>query len=49
MASKRRAITSFGLFDKYGFENCQISLLEVANVESKDALKVRERHYIESC
>lgn len=42
---KRRKVTSFILFDKYGVENCQISLLENANVGSKDELKARERFH----
>ena len=42
---KRRKVTSFTLFDKYGVENCQISLLENVNAGSKDELNVRERFH----
>jgi ribosome-interacting GTPase 1 len=38
--------TSFDLFDKYGIDNCQIVLLELVNVESKNELHQREAHYI---
>ena len=38
--------TSFDLFDKYGIENCQIVLLELVNVNSKEELHQREAHYI---
>jgi hypothetical protein len=38
--------TSFNLFEKYGVENCQIVLLEVVNVKTKDELIAREGFYI---
>jgi hypothetical protein len=37
---------SFDLFDKYGIDNCQIVLLELVNVESKNELYQREAYYI---
>jgi hypothetical protein len=39
-------MTSFNLFDKYGINNCQIVLLELVNVNSKEELHQREAHYI---
>ena len=41
-------VTSFNLFDKYGVENCEIVLIEIVNVESKDELIAREKHWIQS-
>ncbi len=41
-------ITSYDIFEKYGLENCQITLLEQVNATCKDELNSRERHYIES-
>jgi adenylate kinase family enzyme len=41
-------ITSFNIFDKYGLENCVITLLETVNANSKDELHTRERYYIQS-
>ena len=38
--------TSFKVFDKYGVDNCKITLLETVNVNSKDELLSRESHYI---
>jgi predicted GIY-YIG superfamily endonuclease len=38
--------TSLILFDKYGVENCQIVLLELVNVKTKDELVERESFYI---
>ena len=35
----------FEIFDKYGVSNCQI---ETVNVDSKDELLAREKHYIKS-
>ena len=40
--------TSFILFDKYGVENCQIVLLELANVKTKDELVEKESFYIKT-
>ena len=37
---------SFDLFDKYGVENCKITLLENVNANSKDELHSREAFYI---
>jgi hypothetical protein len=42
----RKQMTSFDLFDKYGIDNCQIVLLELVNVNSKEELHQREAHYI---
>ena len=41
-------ITSYGLFDKYGLDNCIIVLLENVNANTKDELLAREAHYIKS-
>jgi hypothetical protein len=38
--------SSYDLFDKYGIENCKITLLEVCSCNSKHELKARESHYI---
>ena len=43
-----KKITSFILFDKYGIDNCNILLLELVNVETKDELHNREAHYIKN-
>jgi adenylate kinase family enzyme len=45
---KRGKVTSFDIFDKYGLENCVITLLETVNANSKDELYTRERYYIKS-
>ncbi len=47
-SGKRNKITSFNLFDKYGIENCQIVLLEIVNVNTKDELLSRENHFIQT-
>ena len=39
--------SSFKLFDKYGVENCEISLIETVNANSNDGLKAREKYYIQ--
>ena len=38
--------SSYDLFDKYGVENCKITLLEVCSCNSRDELTSRESHYI---
>ena len=38
--------TTYDLFDKYGVENCKITLLEVCPCNSRDELTSRESHYI---
>jgi hypothetical protein len=43
---KVKKVTSFNLFDKYGVENCQIVLLELVNVDTKDELVAREGFHI---
>jgi len=45
---KSHYYTSFKLFDKYGFENCQIVLLENVEATNKDELTAKEKHYIEN-
>jgi ribosome-interacting GTPase 1 len=45
---KKIATSSFKLFDKYGIENCVITLLEPVNCRSKEELLARERFYIQS-
>ena len=39
---------SFELFEKYGLENCDIVLIENVNVNTKDELFAREKHYIKT-
>jgi hypothetical protein len=39
---------SFELFDKYGVENCIITLLDSCPCNSRDELKARESHYVRS-
>ena len=41
-------VTSFQLFEKFGIEKCQITLIDLVNATSKDDLHTRERHYIQS-
>ena len=41
-------INSFILFDKYGVDNCKITLLEIVNVETKEELLKREAYYIKT-
>jgi hypothetical protein len=41
-------VTVFGIFEKYGVENCCISLLELVNASTIDELHARERHWIQS-
>ena len=45
---KESYMTSFELFEKYGIDKCKIILLEKCNVTSKDELRQREQHYIDS-
>ena len=40
--------SSYDLFDKYGLENCVITLIENVNANSKEDLLQRERYYIQS-
>jgi hypothetical protein len=44
----RGKVMSFQLFDKYGVENCIITLLETASVKTKDELKSREAQFIQT-
>ena len=39
-------LSSFTLFEEYGFENCKIELIEKYPCNSKDELVAREGHYI---
>ncbi len=45
---KGNKTTSFDLFEKYGIDNCCLTLLKSVLCTSKDELHSRERHYIES-
>jgi hypothetical protein len=45
---KHHRTTSYDIFEKYGVENCVITLLEQVNATCKDDLNAKERHYIES-
>ena len=47
-AGAKYNLSSFILFEKYGVENCQIVLLELVNVNIKDELIAREKHYIQT-
>jgi hypothetical protein len=39
-------VTSYEIFDKYGIENCKITLLEAYPCNSRDELTSREAHFI---
>ena len=39
-------MSSFKLFEKYGVDNCIITLIESVNANTLDELKAREAHYI---
>ena len=39
---------SYRLFEEYGVENCKIVLLELCASNSKDELRMREQHYIDT-
>ena len=41
-------VMAYNLFDTYGFENCQIILLENVQANSRDELHAREAHHIKS-
>jgi hypothetical protein len=43
---KGNNVSSHILFDKYGFENCEIILIESVNCNSKDELSMREAFHI---
>ena len=45
---RRGLTTSFKIFDKYGFQNCQIILLENVNANNINELLSREAHYIKT-
>jgi hypothetical protein len=45
---KTSYLTAFGLFDKYGLENCSIKLLETCPCNSRDELRGREGFHIRS-
>jgi hypothetical protein len=40
--------TCYVFFEKYGVDNCVITLLETVNCNSKEELLARERYYIQS-
>jgi hypothetical protein len=46
--STTKKVYSFNLFEKYGLENCKITLLEICSCNSKDELLSREAHYIKT-
>ena len=46
--NSRGKVRSYVLFDEYGYENCQIILLENVKANNKDELRIRERYYIET-
>ena len=41
-------VTSYLLFDEYGFDNCKIELLETYPCNSIDEIRKREAHYIKT-
>jgi hypothetical protein len=45
---KQNKTMSYEIFDTFGVENCQITLLETCPCETKDELTKRESHYIKS-
>ena len=45
---KNAKTMSFDIFEEYGFENCQIILLEPCSFKSIDELRAREAFYIQS-
>jgi hypothetical protein len=45
---KTNKTASYTLFDKYGFENTQIILIESVNCNTKDELSMREAYHIRS-
>jgi hypothetical protein len=45
---KYHYVTVYGIFEKYGIENCCIVLLELVNASNIDELMARERHWIQS-
>jgi len=36
------------LFEKYGFDNCKISIVETCDVKTKEELNLRESYYIQN-
>ncbi len=42
----KRKVMSYDLFDKYGIDNCNITLIESFNAQSKDELTSREAFHI---
>jgi ribosome-interacting GTPase 1 len=45
---KHHKTTCYDIFDKYGVDNCIITLIEEVNAKTKDELLKRERYYIEN-
>ncbi len=48
LGDKSRKVQSYDLFEKYGVDNCVISLIELVNVNTSDELHAREKFYIQS-
>ena len=46
--NKAGKVESYDLFEKYGVDNCGISLIELVNVNTSDELHAREKFYIQS-
>ena len=46
--NKKKYVSSYELFEKYGFENCKIILLEDYPCDNKNQLLSREAHYQKS-
>ena len=46
--NKHHFVSSFAIFEKYGFENCKIELVEEFNDINKIELLTREKYYIEN-
>ncbi len=46
--NKRGKVMIFDIFDKYGFENCEIILIENYSASTKDELFSREKYFIQT-
>jgi hypothetical protein len=44
----KNKVSAIQLFDKYGFNNCNIILLELVEANSKDELLIREAYFIKT-
>ena len=47
-AQKSNHVSSFELFDKCGIGNCEIILIESFPCHSRDELRAREKHFIDT-